>query len=187
MLPITLRHVVTWTLRVATWLVILGAAAVLAASVLVPRIGGATPHTVLTGSMEPTYRPGSLVVVRPVEPESIHPGDAITYQLESGKPTVVTHRVVSRGVDGAGEIVFRTQGDANEDPDPRMVRPVQIKGEVWYSVPYLGYFNNLLNGRDRQLGVYAVASGLAGYALLSFAGAVRDRRRTGTVKEHADV
>jgi len=187
MLPMTPRHVVTWTVQVAAWLVILGVAAVLAASVLVPRIGGATPYTVLTGSMEPTYPPGSLVVVRPVEPESIHPGDAITYQLESGKPAVVTHRVVSQGVDGAGEIVFGTQGDANEDPDPRLVRPVQIKGEVWYSMPYLGHVSNLLNGRERQLGVYAVAAGLAGYALLSFAGAIRDRRRIGSVKEHAHV
>ncbi len=56
------------------------------------------------------------MVVRPVDPESIQTGDAITYQLESGKPAVVTHRVVSQGFDGNGEVVLRTKGDANEDP-----------------------------------------------------------------------
>ncbi len=59
-----------------------------------PRLGGATPYTVLTSSMEPEYPPGTLVVVRPVPIEEIGIGDVITYQLESGEPTVVTHRVV---------------------------------------------------------------------------------------------
>lgn len=182
-----LRRVATWTVRVAAWTVILGIAAVLAVAVLVPRVGGATPYTVLTGSMAPTYPPGSLVVVRPVDPESIRTGDVITYQLESGQPAVVTHRVVSQGFAGDGEVVLHTKGDANEDPDPKPVREVQVKGEVWYSVPYLGYVNNLLSGRERQLGVYAAAAGLLGYALLSFVGAARDTRRTRPVKEMADV
>ena len=126
-------------------------------------------------------------MVRPVDPESIATGDAITYQLESGKPAVVTHRVVSQGFDGDGKVVLRTKGDANEDPDPKPVQAVQIKGEVWYSVPYLGHVNNLLTAKERQLGVYAAAAGLLGYALLSFVGAARDRRRTRPVKETADV
>jgi signal peptidase len=183
----TMRRVATWTFRVAAWTVILGIAAVLAAAVLVPRVAGATPYTVLTGSMVPVYPPGSLVVVRPVDPESITTGDVITYQLESGKPAVVTHRVFSQGFDGDGKVVLRTKGDANEDPDPKPVQAVQVEGEVWYSVPYLGYVNTLLTGKERQLGVYAAAAGLIGYALLSFVGAARDKRRTRPMKEMADV
>ena len=45
-------------------------------------------------------------------------------------------------------------------------------------MPYLGYVNNLLTGQQRQLAVYAAAVGLLGYALLSFVGAARDKRRT---------
>ncbi len=71
---------------------------------------------------------------------------------------MVTHRVVGQGFDGEGELVLRTQGDANEDPDPQLVKPVQVKGEVWYSVPYLGHVNNLLTGEQRQLAVYAAAA-----------------------------
>jgi signal peptidase len=185
--PTIARRVATWTLQVATWVVILGTTAVLTVAVLIPRVSGATPYTVLTGSMTPTYPPGTLVVVRPVDPKSIDTGDAITYQLESGKPAVVTHRVVSQGFDGRGDVVLRTQGDANESLDPDPVRAVQVKGEVWYAVPYLGYVSSMLTGNERQLGVYAGAAGLFGYALLSFATAARDKRPTRPVRETADV
>ena len=164
-------------MRVTGLLVMLVAVAAVSLAVLVPRLAGATPYTVLTGSMSPTMPPGTLVVVRPVDPADIEIGSVITYQLKSGDPTVVTHRVVEQGFDGMGELVFRTQGDANDVADPQWVRPVQIGGERWYSVPYLGYVSNVLTGQERQLGVYLAAAGLLGYALLMFAGAVRDKGR----------
>ena len=172
--------------QVLTWLVILAVSAVLAVAVAIPRIAGAVP-SVLSSSMEPDLPPGTLIVVKPVDADEVATGDVITYQLESGKSAVVTHRVVAKGINGAGRMAFRTQGDANNTPDEAWVRPVQIKGEVWYSVPYLGYVNNLLTGQERQLGVYAAAAALIGYALLSFVGAARDKRRTKPAKEGADV
>lgn len=161
-----------------TWLVILFVSAVVTIAVLVPRLTGATPYVVLTGSMQPQMPPGTLVVVKPVDAEAITTGTVITYQLESGKPTVVTHRVTSVGVDGKGELRFGTKGDANEDPDARQVIPAQIKGERAYYVPYLGYVTNLITGEQRQIGLVAVVAGLFGYAGLMFIGAARDRRRT---------
>lgn len=183
----TVRRAAAVTAHVVTWAVIVAIGAALVLGVLLPRVGGGTPYTVLTGSMRPAYAPGELVVVRPVDPGSITTGDVITYQLESGDPTVVTHRVVSQGFDGEGLVVLRTKGDANDDPDPDPVREIQVRGEVWYSVPYLGYVNALLTGKERQLGVYAVAAALIGYALLSFAAAARDRRRTRTPRESVDA
>jgi signal peptidase len=176
-----------WIARVAGWAVILGASAVLAAGVLVPRLGGGTPYTVLTGSMRPDLPPGTLVVVRPVNPVDIGVGSVITYQLESGRPAVVTHRVVSQGLDPEGHPVFATQGDANDAPDEQWVRPVQIRGELWYSVPYLGYLSTLLTGHERQLGVHVVATGLAGYALWAFLGAALGRRRGARLGARAGV
>lgn len=163
--------------QVAAWLVILGAVAVLAAAVVVPRLGGATPYTVLTGSMQPGYPPGTLVVVRPVPVEEIGIGDVITYQLESGESAVVTHRVVglTAGLNGDGALV--TQGDANAVPDADPVRPVQVRGRLWYAVPYHGHVNNFIGGDQRRIGAYAVAGGLLGYAALMFAGSIRERRR----------
>lgn len=174
-------------LRVAGWLVILVAAAAVSLAVLVPRLGGATPYTVLTGSMRPGLPPGTLVVVRPVDPAELATGDVITYQLRSGDPEVVTHRIVAQGLDSDGDVLFRTQGDANDVPDEKWVRPVQIQGKLWYSVPYLGYASDLLTGHQRQTGIYLVAAGCFGYALLMFAEAGRDRRRREAGSEPSHV
>ncbi|MCR1783097.1 signal peptidase I [Nocardioides carbamazepini] len=172
-----MRSVISWVTQVVVWLVLLLIAVALAAAVLVPRIAGGTPYTVLTGSMEPDYPPGALVVVKPVAVDRIRIGDVITYQRASGRSTVVTHRVVGVGSRLDGEKAFTTQGDANDAPDPAPVREVQIKGWLWYSVPYLGYVNNALTGRQRQVAVLVVSTGLVGYATFMFVGAVRDRRR----------
>jgi signal peptidase len=52
--------------QVTCLLVILLVTAAIGIAVLVPRLGGATPYVVLTGSMEPRMPPGTLVVVKPV-------------------------------------------------------------------------------------------------------------------------
>nr|WP_218855598.1 signal peptidase I [Nocardioides daedukensis] len=153
-------------------MVILGVSAILGAAVVVPRIAGATPYTILTGSMQPSYPPGTLVVVRPSD--HISTGSVITYQLESGKPAVVTHRVMTLGFTATGERRYVTKGDANDTPDAKAVRDVQIKGEVWYSIPYLGYLNNWLTGKERQMMIYIVAALLLGYAALMLVGAARE-------------
>lgn len=148
--------------------------------IVVPLATGSTPMTVLTNSMEPSYPPGTLIIVRPIEPADIRIGDAITYQIESGKPAVVTHRVISIGQSGNGDLSFITQGDNNGAPDEAAVRPVQIKGKVWYSIPWIGYLNNLVNGENRVWIVPTIAIGLflyAGYMLASgLATWVRKRR-----------
>ena len=163
--------------QLLTWVVILSAAAALMVSVVLPRIAGGTPYAVLTGSMRPDLPPGTLVVVRPTPIDEIAIGDVITYQLASGKPTVVTHRVVGIGVDADGGRVLQTQGDANEKPDLEPVREVQIKGKLWYSVPQLGRVHQVLTGQERQWAVYAVAVLLLGYAAMAWGGALRDRAR----------
>ena len=168
--------VLGWAWRVTTWTVLLAALAALALVVVVPRLAGATPYTVLTGSMKPGMAPGTLIVVKPVPPEEIGVGTVITYQLESEQPTVVTHRVVSQGIDDEGEPVFQAQGDANTVPDRAWVRPVQIRGEEWYAVPYLGYVSNLLTGKERRMGIYLVAALLFGYAIVLLGSGRRERR-----------
>lgn len=156
---------------------IIGVVVILAAAVVVPRLAGATPYTVLTGSMQPDYPPGTLVVVKPAAVDEIGTGDVITYQRESGRATVVTHRVVAVATRSDGEVVLTTKGDANDVVDPVPVREVQVKGRLWYAVPYLGHVNSALNGRQRQVAVLVVSTGLVGYAAFMFVGALRDRRR----------
>ncbi len=164
-----------WLSQVVAWLVILAVALAITVAVLVPRLGGATPYTILTGSMRPNMPPGTLVVIKEAPVEDIGIGTVITYQLNSGEPTVVTHRVVSLGFDGKGKRVFTTQGDANNAPDAKQVLPVQVKGKLWYKVPYLGYVNNAITGKERHITMIIVVSGLLLYAAYMFTSAFRGR------------
>ncbi|GAA4669320.1 signal peptidase I [Nocardioides nanhaiensis] len=166
-----------FVVRVVAWVVVLGVTGVLLAAVLLPRVAGATPFAVLTGSMQPGLPPGSLVVVRPVEPEELGVGDVITYQLRSGAPAVVTHRVVGVGYDGRGELSLQTQGDANDAPDPLPVRPVQVRGELWYSLPHVGRLHVWLTGSQRDQLAHVAAGLLLLYAARAFFTALRERRR----------
>lgn len=165
-----------WVGQILAWVVILVASSAIVVAVLIPRIAGATPYTVLTSSMEPKYPAGTLVVVRPTPVEDIGVGTVITYQLESGRQAVVTHRVVSVAYGSDGEPVFTTKGDASDGADLEPVIPVQIKGTLWYAVPKLGWMSNVMDSDQRNTAVYVVAGGLGLYALTMFGGVVRDRR-----------
>ncbi len=157
-----MRRVLTFVSRALAAAVVVAGAVALLAGVVVPRLAGATPYTVLSGSMAPTYPIGTLVVVKPSD--SIAMGDVITYQLESGKPDVVTHRVVGLGFSHEGEPRYTTRGDANEVSDRSQVLPVQVRGEVWYAVPYLGYVSTLVNGDQKQAAAVGIAGLLVVYA-----------------------
>lgn len=165
-----------WLTQAVAWFVILAIFASVLVAVLIPRIGGATPYTILTSSMEPKMPPGTLVVIKPTPVDEIGIGTVVTYQLASGKPTVVTHRVVAVGINGKGEKRFTTQGDANNVADANPVRPVQIKGQLWYKIPYLGYVNKIITGKERTVIMVLVVSFLFLYAAFMFTGALFDRR-----------
>lgn len=169
--------------RVLSWLVVVGVTALVVAAVIVPRLAGATPYTVLTGSMTPSYPPGTLVVVKPVDIAEVRTGDVVTFQLESGRRSVATHRVVGIGWTGVGEKVLTTQGDANESADAAPVRDVQLRGEVWYSLPWVGRLNVLMSPAQHELLVRLAATALFLYA----AGVLVSgrRRRPGTPSEPA--
>jgi signal peptidase len=142
-----------------------------------PAAVGGMPLTVLSGSMEPAYSPGDLVVVKPTPAEEIRVGQVMTYQLRSGDPTRVTHRVISRSVGSDGETVFLTQGDNNDAPDETPVRAVQVVGTVWYTIPWLGWVNQVITGPTRQWLVPTVAGCLFAYAAYNLGAGLRQRLR----------
>ncbi|NUL49318.1 signal peptidase I [Cellulosimicrobium funkei] len=147
------------------------------AAIVVPAVTGATALTVMTSSMEPDYPAGTLVVVRPTEPEDIAPGDVLTYQVHSGEPTLVTHRVTEQHRTAAGEALFVTQGDANTTPDPGFVREVQIRGTVWYAIPWVGWVTQVVTGEVRAIAVPIVAGALGVYAVWMIVAGLRERQR----------
>ena len=169
-----------WVKSIVSWLVLLLLLAILMLTIVIPRLTGSTPYTVLTGSMRPTYPPGTLIVVKPHDPATLGVGDAITFQKESGDPEVVTHRIIESRRNSKGETTFVTQGDANPSRDKNPVVAEQIRGKVWYSVPYLGYVNTVITGKQRAVVIAVVAGGLVVYAVSMFVGALRDRTRRKT-------
>ncbi len=55
--------------------------------------------------------------------------------------------------------------------------PVQIKGERWYSVPYLGYVNKFISGTERSMVLVALEAFLILYAGFMLTSALVGRRR----------
>jgi signal peptidase I len=147
------------------------------ALVVVPKATGSVPLIVLTGSMSPTYDPGSVVVVRPAPTDELRVGDAITFQERSGDPAVVTHRIVAISFAGDGTRLFTTQGDANGAIDAEPVKEVQVRGKVWYSVPYVGHVATAVDPGTRETTVKVVAAALLVYAAVSFVSGAWARRR----------
>lgn len=160
--------------------VILGMLVLLAVlTVGVPFVLGAEPYTVLTGSMRPNMPPGSLIGARPTPFADIRVGDVVTYQMASGQPAVVTHRVVGTVQDGNGERMLVTRGDANDVADENPVRGVQVRGVVVYAVPFLGYPGALVAGTTRSVLALVIGSAVIAYgALVILVGEVRSRRAT---------
>ena len=168
-------------------LALIGLIAVLV--IALPMLTKSTPYTVLTGSMTPSYPAGTLVIVKPTDVQQIRLGDVVTYQIASNQPAVVTHRVIQivEPTTADGTRSFITKGDANSLPDAKPVKPVQVRGVVWYAVPYIGWVNNVVNGDARSVIVPIVAGGLFLYAGFMAASTVVDRRRKARAAAQAEA
>lgn len=180
------RHPNTGMLASALSLVALSLA-LLAALVLivVPFATGSQQFAVLTSSMKPHYAPGTLLVVKPVAFSALEPGDVVTYQLESGRPEVITHRIMSTGVNQEGNKVLVTQGDNNDVADPTPVTEIQVRGKLFYAVPFAGYLSNWLGNQNRGMATDIGAIALIGYGVVSIARAaiVRAKKAKGSTTE----
>ncbi len=124
-------------------------------------------------------RPEPLIVVRPTELADLVPGKVLTYQLKSGEPTLVTHRITQRMLLADGSPVFTTKGDANAQPDLAPVKPVQVKGTVWHAIRYLGWVATLLTGESRTVAVSILVSGLRPTGVASSSGRTEHHRPRG--------
>ncbi|MBM4555807.1 signal peptidase I [Rhodococcus hoagii] len=169
-----------WVRNIVSWVLLLAVGSVLLAMVVVPRLTGATPYTVLTGSMEPDLPPGTLIVVKPTPATNLSAGDVITFQPYSGNPEVVTHRIDGIFYDSQNQIRIYTKGDANNVADDWALVPEQVRGRVLYSVPQLGRVNSLLSGESRSVLITVGGVALAGYAIWMFASAFRERKGRAT-------
>jgi len=89
---------------------------------------------VLSGSMEPALKVGSIEVTKPVSTNDIQAGNIITFRSPGNPQLIVSHRVVAITSEG-----FVTKGDANRDNDEPVVPPQNVLGKVVFHIPYVGY------------------------------------------------
>ena len=152
--------------------------------VVIPKLAGGIPLTVLTSSMIPKFPPGTLVVDVPVKTNELRIGDVATYQIVPGKPGVITHRIIAIHNDSNGARTFQFKGDNNSQPDPADILAEQVQGRVWYSLPYIGYVNNAVSGENKTWIVPVIAGLLFAYAAYAVATTVVSARRKKRRRTH---
>ena len=162
---------------VISYLALCLAAMAALALVVIPMATVSQTYSVLTSSMAPKYAPGTFLVVKPVPFDELRIGDIITYQMESGSPVVITHRITATSAEQSGEIVLTTKGDNNDVEDELPVREIQVKGKLFYAVPLVGFVANGLGNSDRGAIAQWGAVALMGYGVVTLVrGALAKKR-----------
>lgn len=96
--------------------------------------------TVVTGSMEPKYNVGDVLIAKEVKPSDVKVGDAVSYigsNNYAGK--IITHEVVDIYKDANDAFVYRTKGINNPLDDLYPVYENQLYGVVVYKVITLSF------------------------------------------------
>lgn len=98
-------------------------------------------YTVLTGSMEPTYKVGDMIFVQLKGAEDINVGDVITFNPSQDSDAYLTHRVTEKfeNYQNTGVTCFRTRGDNNSAEDSFLIESDRVIGTVNFGIPSLGY------------------------------------------------
>ena len=99
---------------------------------------GYRSYTVLSGSMEPTFYPGDIVITKHKNKTDIKINDIVTYSDNDG--VIITHRIIEETPEG-----YITKGDNNNVEDADILTEDNIIGEVKFSIPKLGYVMNFLS------------------------------------------
>lgn len=101
-------------------------------------------YVVISGSMEPTYEKGDILVVKGVDVNTIEKGDIIVFDSPFGGIPIV-HRVFEIRIDGEKRF-FITKGDNNPSPDNYYSPPhpgipeEHIIGVPFIKIPKIGWF-----------------------------------------------
>lgn len=164
-----------WYARVGT--LVVGVVVMCAAALVGMRLAGFRTFTVMSGSMEPDLPVGAMIYVRPVDYRDLKVGDVISYVANDDK-TVVTHRIVEIEVDESDSTVwrFRTQGDANNSPDAKLVHYKNVLGTPIITIPLIGYFAHNI---QQPPGIYiALVVGTLLLAWTFLPGTLEERRKT---------
>lgn len=129
-----------------------------------PEIFGYQLKKVLSGSMEPGIKTGSIIAVKPGgDMTRFQKDDVITFQDEDGN--LITHRIAE--VTKSGEYtLYTTKGDNNNAPDMEPVLAENVVAEyTGFTIPYIGYLASFTESKN---GAFLLL--IPGFLLLSYSG-----------------
>jgi signal peptidase I len=139
-----------------------------------PQFLGYQLKTVLSGSMEPTFKTGSIIAVKPVEePAALKKGDVVTFLQQDN--TIVTHRIVEV-IKSGDNTMFQTKGDNNKDMDTQPLLAQNIVAKyTGFTIPFLGYFIDFAKSR-KGTAILLIVPGvlLLGYSGFTIVSALRE-------------
>lgn len=162
----------------AAWLYLYLIALLGAWVVIAMLLTGWMPVVISSGSMQPTLRPGDIVLLDEHPPDLLAQRNVITYTDPDGSGELITHRVHAVDDDG-----YVTKGDANPTPDTSKVAVDSIEGVARLVVPLVGLpLLWLERGDTGSLVAWGVLS--VGALVVAFA-RVRRYRRDGDQRERA--
>ena len=96
--------------------------------------GGLKMLVVQSGSMEPTIKTGSVILIK--KQDTYSTGDIISFVGAGSDST--THRVTKTNI-VKGKEIFNTKGDVNKGEDQEKVGIDSVLGKTVFTIPYLGY------------------------------------------------
>lgn len=154
-----------------------------------PELFGYQFKVVLSGSMDPIFKTGSIILVEKLEDtENLKQGDIISFQQEDNK--IVTHRIIEV-VNNSNGVFYRTKGDANEEPDINGVLPANVVAKYsGITIPFIGYFLNFASS-PVGTGLLLIIPGilLIIYSVISIRKAIKEieeRTKIVTAKENPE-
>ena len=165
-------------------IVLLLAVAAFIAVTLIDLPGNYKIQSVLSGSMEPAIKTGSIVVIKPQG--SYVKNDVISFRDPLQLNTIVTHRIDGLSLKKNNYI---TKGDANEDRDASEVAKGNILGKVIFTLPFAGFAAEFFKGKAGLLVVLMIAVVIIFNELLSIKNESfrmlknRNKRELGTVEK----
>ena len=104
--------------------------------------------TVASGSMEPKYMIGDVLIAKKVSPEEIEVGDSISYLGKRGnfKGMIITHEVIDIEKDASGKYIYHTKGLTNIVEDP-IVEYNQVYGKIVHKSAILSFIYMIVGSK----------------------------------------
>ena len=108
-----------------------------------PSIFGIKTFTIISSSMEPTFKIDDIIFVKKIDENQLQIGDIISFIQDKD---IITHRIEKIEKNESG-LVFITKGDANSTTDINKVKLSQIEGKYIFKISKVGKIFYILKNK----------------------------------------